>query len=32
MSGEDSLRFIALPIEYDTTKGPVHGCKAGSID
>jgi hypothetical protein len=25
MSGEDSLRFIALSIEFDTTQGPVHG-------
>jgi hypothetical protein len=31
MSGDISVRFIALSIEFDTTQGPVHGQIAGSI-
>ena len=32
MAGRDSVRFIALSIEFDATQGPAFGCKAGSID
>ena len=32
MSGQVSVRFIALPMEFDGTQGPVYGGKSGSIE
>jgi hypothetical protein len=32
MPGEVSVRFIALPIKFDSSQGPVYGEKNGSIE